>query len=146
MKYPPGAGRAQAIAEWASHCCRRRVIGSIDGTRPQLENGASFYTVSLGSEESDARLQYCADYNDTLDELIAEHGIPSWAPGARLISREETLQALEVSVDTATLSRSVRDAIKDQQFVRRERGIETARIAIDDARRLIFNEHPDASA
>jgi hypothetical protein len=64
-----------------------------------LETDSGFCIASVGdcfptSEEYSNAEKYCRAFNQAVAELVAERGLPEWAPGKRLPDRQKVLEML----------------------------------------------------
>jgi hypothetical protein len=87
--------RQAALADWQDEKVRHLVVGLLATDRPLLSPGRSpFYTATMGCEASQENLAFCAAYNAAVAELLQQHGVPIWAPAARLPDRQDALDLL----------------------------------------------------
>jgi hypothetical protein len=79
----PSRASEDARQRWRERRVRRLVIGLLRFDGPTLFKDDVFYCASLGCHSSPEGEAYVQAYNETLDALVREHGMPEWAPGSR---------------------------------------------------------------
>src|ERR1700728_4366562 len=87
--------RQDAQTAWDKQEVRHLTVGLLRADRPLLFPADSpFYLASLGCMVSPEATRHCSVYNDTIASLLREHGIPDWAPAARVLHRKAVLEVL----------------------------------------------------
>jgi hypothetical protein len=76
--------RERALHDWELRSARKLVVGTVDIARPRFSWGELFVTESISYDYSDEAELFCRTYNNTIRALLAQYGIPPWAPVKRL--------------------------------------------------------------
>src|SRR5688572_6518105 len=90
--------QGDALREWNAERVFWRGCGLLSDEPPRGDNWV-FYGISIGDHfrdhaERDLAREYCEAFNATIRSLIAEHGVPPWAPINRRPGRNRALELL----------------------------------------------------
>src|SRR5271166_3016669 len=91
------SARERSVDDWQMHKSRHLVFGTLVSDGPLLNPEVSpFYITSLRCDATNDDVPaFMDEYNKTTEELIASHGIPTWAPAERRPCRQTVLELLD---------------------------------------------------
>ena len=92
----------QAKADWDNKQTRYFTNGSFSSKYPNLGKEDIFYSKYYYCENNNDEL-FINAYNDKVNQLVEENGIPDWSPRSRVPTRQEVLDELNrvgQSIDT----------------------------------------------
>lgn len=131
-------GKADARSDWRNQTAKYYTIGLLDDSGPQLREARPFYRVSTGCDVDESMETYCIDYNQELERLVRENGIPEWAPFRRAPDRATSLLLLRNEGIPANLGLGDErlSSVRWLTSRRSSEGIDTVLVAFSQERRV----------
>jgi hypothetical protein len=100
----------QAQRDWEQHQARYLLCGNVMPKTPRLHQRSGLYLAVYADPPTEQDLRFCATYNATIQSLLQTVGLPSWAPGYRLPSRDTLIAWLYTSHPMSTyMARSIQE-------------------------------------
>lgn len=106
--------REQALIDWKDQKVVCWITGRVDIGKPALARGKLFYP-SVYFARTDEDIQFYDTYNQKIDELIRQNGVPDWAPINRIPDKQLILDELKISGQSISMLEAI--SIRERNLV-----------------------------